>query len=345
MDYALVFCEECTSCAPSLQCTECEQKLCMDCDEQIHKGGKRRTHVRVGLCFECKGISTQYCYTCFQNLCDACIQNHSTHDIKKIKEIKNVAIYWDLNSARIITGNDLTQTLKEIEQLFDSIEIIKVYGQSYYKWKDIFDAFNVQFSLPEGLRESEAMLIDISLLNKEKISHILVISSKASYLKTHLTQIQSSLPKIKILVSLTFPEITQVLVNDLQTDTKNYLIPPKRHTQRPLSNDHTNIVKATSDQFPVHQNFPRKKGQTFAHDHLLTYLKELADSGIIMHDAGLLCKNFSQKSRMNFEQSSNVIRELERIGYAHTVERTFCDLKTMFFTSLKLESLSLECLL
>ena len=346
MEFAQEICEECSNCAPIFECIECEQKLCASCDEQIHRGGKRRTHIRVGLCHQCLGISTQYCYTCLENLCGQCQLRHSDHNLQKISSKTSVAIYWDLNSSRVNSNDEISQTLQNLEKLYESIDSIKVYGDSYFKYKSILDKRKVELlSHPEGLRESEAMLIEISLLNKDRVSQVLVISAKAAGLKVHLTQIQSGMPHIKILVSLTFPGISPMPVADLQNESRNFLTLPKNTMVRPLSNDQTISEKTSMEQFPVYQHFGRKKGQTYAHDHLLTYLKEFADTGVIMHDAGWLCKNFAQKSRISIEQASLIIRELERLGHVHTTERTFCDLKTMFFTSLKLESLSMECLL
>lgn len=268
------------------------------------------------------------------------------HNIKRLSPKNSTVVYWDLNFSRNITSEEIFQTLQNLEKLYPSLGTIKVYGDLSHKFKYVLEKNKIEPLVhPEGLQETEAMLIEISLLNKEKVSEVLVISHKGNNLKVHLTQIQSGLPQIKILVSLTFPVLTPTPVAELQVDSKNHLMLPKNNPSRPLSNDQSALEKSQIEQFPVNQSFPRKKGQTYAHDHLLTFLKELADTGVIMHDAGWLCKNFAQKSRISIEQSSLIIRELEKIGHVHTTERSFCDLKTMFFTSLKLESLSLEGLL
>lgn len=345
MDDPDVLCDECSIESPLFVCTECEQKLCKVCDESIHRGGKRKTHKREGLCHECKSLSTQNCFTCSVFLCDTCLVKHFNHNIQKLNSKSAVAIYWDLTGQKMLTTEDISQTLLNLERTYDSIETIKVYGESYHKWKSLLDKHGIEYSRPEGIRESEAMLIDISLINKDKITEILLISSKAVHLKVHLNQIQSGLGTIKIFVSLAFPYLNIVALNELPTETRKYLLPPKINPIRPSSTEQRNNEKNTIDQFPVYQNFLRKKGQTYAHDHLLTYLKELADTGAIMHDAGWLCKNFAQKLRISIEQATLIIKEVEKIGHVHTSERTFCDLKTMFFTSLKLESLSLEVLL
>jgi OST-HTH Associated domain/OST-HTH/LOTUS domain len=345
MESGLRRCEECNEFKAVLQCLECEQKFCEGCNDQIHRGGKRKTHTRVGLCNECQETSTRNCLVCHCDLCEICSRQHFDHRLKKIKCKNTVAIYWDLNSNRILTDDDITSTILNIQKLYDSIELIKVYGNCYYKFKNVFNASGAEFSQPEGLKETEAIFIDVSHLSKDKVSQILIISSKASQLKTHLNQIHAVFPKIEIFVSMTFPILNLIPLSELRTEVKSYLAPPKPNYLRPLSTEQRTIEKASIDQFPIYQNFQRKKGQTYSHDHLLTYLKELADLGIIMHESGWLSKNFASKSRISIEKALNTIRESERLGHLHTTERGFCDLKTMFFTSLKLESISLEILL
>ncbi|OMJ71694.1 hypothetical protein SteCoe_30024 [Stentor coeruleus] len=265
--------------------------------------------------------------------------------MQKINSKSTVAVYWDLNGQTVVSGEDISLTIESVERIYDSIEMFKVYGEGYYKHKGLLDKYGVEYYRPEGIRDSEALLIDISLINKDKITDILLISSKAQQLRVHLNQIQSGLGNVKIYISLGFPSINPIPLSDLPVETKQYLLPPKINPIRTSSTEQRNTEKTTINQFPIYQNFQRKKGQIYAHDHLLTYLKELADTGFIMHDAGWLCKNFAQKSRISIEQATCIIKEVEKIGHVYTSERTFGDLKTMFFTSLKLESLSLEVLL
>jgi hypothetical protein len=250
-----------------------------------------------------------------------------------------------LNSQKIITGEEILKTLASVKNLYSRVDIFKVYGDSYFKWKHLFNSSQVDYSHPEGIRESEAILIDISLLSKDRVAEILLISSKASSFKAHLNQIQSGLPKIKIFISLIFPDLQILSLSDLPSEVKTSLMPPKLGLIKPLSGDFKAVEKTNSDHFPVFQNFSRKKGQNMSHDHLLTFLKELSDSGLIMHDSSWLCKAFAQRARLSVSQSTNIIKELETLGHLHTTERVFCDLKTMFFTSLKIENLSLESLL
>ena len=343
MEFSSIFCEECKNSPFLFQCIECEQKLCQACDDQIHRGGKRKTHTRLSLCQECKGPSSQYCYTCSAHLCNTCQSLHYRHNLQKILSQSRVAVYWDLSSLSSINGEDVVHTIQNIEKHFDLVEFIRVYGDNYYKLKDTFDRFKVEFNHSENIKEIEVMLIDISLLNKDKVSHVFVISARMNQLKIQLDQIQTVSPGIKILVSVSFPAITPVLLGNFRLENKNFLLPPKNNFNRHGSTEQR--ANSALDQFPVYQNFARKKGQTVANDHLLTFLKELADTGIIMHESGWLSKTFAQKSRIGIDQSYNIIKETEKLGHLHMVDRSFCDLKTMSFTSLKLESISMECLI
>ena len=78
----------------------------------------------------------------------------------------------------------------------------------------------------------EVMLIDISLLNKDKVSHVFVISARMNQLKIQLDQIQTVSPGIKILVSVSFPAITPVLLGNFRLENKNFLLPPKNNFNR-----------------------------------------------------------------------------------------------------------------
>ena len=92
---------------------------------------------------------------------------------------------------------------------------------------------------------------------------------------------------------------------------------------------------------PVYHSFPQS-GQGPSHNLLLSLLKELAECGQIMNDAGWLCKAFAQRARLSMASSRNTIKELEALGLLNTIERSFTDLKTIFFTCLRIESLSYE---
>ena len=345
MDLLSSICEECMKSNSVFNCVECEQSLCSPCDFLIHRGGNRKGHKRLGLCHSCRFHATQHCSTCNQNLCRSCAFLHNHHIISSILTQNYIVIFWDLNSHKITTGDEISQALSSLKNFYSRIDIFKVYGDSFFKWKHLFISTQAEYSHPEGIRESEAILIDISLLCKDKVSEILLISSKATSYKAHLNQIQIGLPKVKIFVSISFPSISPIPISDLSSEHQSTLVPSKIGLAKPSSIDLKSQEKPISDHFPVYQTFSRKKNQNLSHDHLLTYLKELSDSGLIMHDSSWICKAFAQRSRISILQSTNIIKELESLGHAHSTERIFCDLKTMYFTSLKIEGLSFESLL
>jgi hypothetical protein len=212
------------------------------------------------------------------------------------------------------------------------------------------------------MKDSEAILLDISLYLKDSISEILLISTRASLFKVHLNQIQSGMPGIKLLVSTSFPYLKFIQVKDLQLETTSstFSWDSKERVQREQSDSwdmriqrpsklgfrpSSEVMKVKNQDFlPVYQNFHRSKGQSYSHDLLITMMKELAEKGQIMNDAGWLCKSFSQKARLTMEASRDIIKEAERFGHVHTIERSFTDLKTICFTCLKIDSLSCESL-
>lgn len=337
----LNLCEECFTKPSTTHCLECDQKLCQACTDLIHRGGKRKTHKRKDLCHSCQCLSTHSCLTCQSTLCESCVYIHSHSSIQKLSNLNSVAIFWDLSSSSSKQDKDIQETLSKLFQQYSNIHIIKLYGEEFFKYKQLFFGMPCEFSNYAGIKESEAMLLDISLISKDMLNDVLVISNKAQALKVHLTQIQSRLLGVSIWVSITFPDLNPLPIKDLQKESKNLLTVPKVGIFRPSSGEQ----QKNPEILQVYQNFPRQKGQNYSHDLLINYLKELADAGQIMNDAGWLCKEFAKRVRVSMSESNTVIKEVERMGQIHTIERSFCDLKMMFFTCLKISSLSYESII
>lgn len=338
MDPRLNMCEECFKSPFTTHCLECDQRLCNPCTDLIHRGGKRKTHRRKELCHYCQSTSTHTCTTCESTLCESCVYIHRHSSIKKLLNSNNAAIFWDLSSSRPITDKDIKDTIDLLTQQYLHINIIKIYGEEYFKYKHLLASIPCEYSNTIGIKESEAMLLDITLISKDALNDVLVISNKGLAIKVHLNQIQSGLLGVNILVTLNFPKLEFVPVKDLASESKNLLTVPKAGIFRPSSGEQ----QKRPEVLQVYNNFARQKGQNYSHDLLINFFKELADSGQIMNDAGWLCKEFAQRGRLSMSESNTIIKDVERMGQVHTIERSFCDLKTMFFTCLKINSLSYE---
>ncbi|CAG9329364.1 unnamed protein product [Blepharisma stoltei] len=85
-------CEECGLRKASAVCVECEQSLCPDCDEALHKGGKRKSHLRHQKCMLCKNLASIQCDTCTLMLCSSCSSPHMAHIYQPVSQSKGLEV-------------------------------------------------------------------------------------------------------------------------------------------------------------------------------------------------------------------------------------------------------------
>ena len=336
-------CEECCTKCASVFCVECEEKLCNYCDELIHRGGKRKSHKRHYSC-QCRDLASSLCTTCVLYLCDSCAYLHQHSSIKKIQSSNFVVVFWD-TTKKIISEQEAKQCIESLSRSHTNIIQLKVYGGTLPKAVIDSSTFPILVAKSEGIQDSEAMLLDISLCLKDSVSEILLIFPKATLYKVHLTQIQAGLPGVSLQVSTSFPFLNFVQVKDLHPEPRPAALTAlhSKLVVRPSSQVHLSQARY-HDLVPVYHNFPRQPVQNNSHDLLLSLLKELAESGQIMNDAGWLCKTFAQRGRLSMDQSRATIKELEAVGLLNTIERSFTNLKTVFFTCMRIQSLSYESL-
>ena len=331
-------CEECNTNLATAFCVECEERLCNYCDELIHRGGKRKSHKRQHSC-QCRGLASSLCTTCSLYLCDSCAYLHQHSSIKKIQTSKFVVVFWDTTQNKI-SDQEAKQFFESLSRSHPNISEIKVYGDSLSRQSAELATCPITFSKPEGIQDSEAILLDISLCMKDSISEILLIFPKAPKYKVHFNQIQSGMPGVKLLISTSFPFLNFMQVKDLHSEARS---PPANSKSSAAPSWETQLsLGKYHDLIPVYHSFPRQPGQSHLHDLVLSLLKELAKGGQIMNDAGWLCKTFAQRGRLSMDRGRGLIKDLETLGLVHTMQRSFTDLKTMFFTCLKTESLSYE---
>ena len=126
-------CEECCSSEACFLCIECDQALCKSCEENLHKGGKRRNHSRPLVCRSCKNQAVMQCISCIQNLCQVCYPPHSIHGLKAIAAQKRVGVFWDVSSCRPSRSEDIQMLITEINQKVGPPEFIKSYGDPWGK--------------------------------------------------------------------------------------------------------------------------------------------------------------------------------------------------------------------
>lgn len=278
-------CEECSNAYSKLICTECDEALCIRCDEAIHRGGKRKTHTRLSICQTCRSAASEQCVQCQLSFCDYCKNTHTQHRLVSLSCPIKAAVFWDLNSCKPAKPEDISKIIANIRDIFPNIDTIKAYGEAFQKLKSLFTSIGVEFVVCEGLKETEALLIDISIIGNKGITDILILTSQASHLRPHLTQIQANFPAIKLVVSLNIHPITPIPVDKIPKESQKPPKPtskPGSHLNRNSSSEINHFEKCESS-IAVKQFF-KKYGQDLVCETVINSLKELAENGMIMHD-------------------------------------------------------------
>lgn len=108
-------CEECGNIEASTICTECDQHLCNDCDVSLHKGGKRKSHIRRQKCKLCRNTASISCITCALTVCSSCSSQHLSHNYEQIQAQKRLGVFWDLSTCRPSKVEDIKGVLSEIQ--------------------------------------------------------------------------------------------------------------------------------------------------------------------------------------------------------------------------------------
>ncbi|OMJ78944.1 hypothetical protein SteCoe_21115 [Stentor coeruleus] len=194
-------CEECLSLEATNICIECEQVLCKDCDEILHKGGKRKTHARPLICGECRDRAVIQCIQCNLSLCHNCQQFHSSHIIKHIASSKRLGVFWDISSCRPSKSEDIQILLNEINQKVGNPEFIKAYGDPWGKWKDALSTSSVLSVNKAGIKTFESLLLDLSISLNTGLTHILIISTQSQTFVPHLMQLKSNMTTVEFWLS------------------------------------------------------------------------------------------------------------------------------------------------
>ena len=193
-------CEECSSNQAGYYCQQCEESLCDVCDQSLHKGGKRRSHSRRALC-RCSLVGENICCNCSEATCSRCQYHHAGHILDSLSTPLMTVVFWDLSSCTPKSSEDIHQTLSDLQLFEGEIGAIRAYGEVSDKLTDTLLSLGIQLQRREGLQETHAFLLDLSVVVSQGFTQALVLSASASKVRPHLMQLQDSLPHLKILIS------------------------------------------------------------------------------------------------------------------------------------------------
>lgn len=218
-------CEECLSSEATALCIECDQALCKVCDENLHKGGKRKTHSRPLVCRQCRDQAVTECTQCNLSLCNSCQKTHVSHNLSQIESSRRFGVFWDISSCRPNRNEDIQMMLNEIKQKVGTFEFVKAYGDTWEKWKEALSNNGVMSVHKTGIKTYESLLLDLSISLNTGLTHVLIISSQCQTFTPHLMQLKSNMSAVEFwLSSRILPlQIQETLAEEPKKDKNSQL--------------------------------------------------------------------------------------------------------------------------
>ena len=320
-------CEECETATSEVYCVECEQYLCVLCNSNIHSGGNRKAHKRVSISKSSKETAN--------------IKSNETSENSKIQEPKimlasysnqnKTAIYWDLPKIfpSII---ELKETIMDLKIRYPSLISIKAYGQVHISYENLLNDNGIELRICNNLKDIDAMILDISL-DHQKYSKILIISPRAYQFKSHIQQILTNSIKVNIKISLSYTEIRELSVESINSH---------------LDPNNGRVAENKSFLKDIETNKPIRRRAAASEDCLessmITYLKEQALEGKIMHEFDDLKENLRKYFKISSDNAHELIKTAVKFEKLHLQNKKIGKIELKFL-SRKIEKLTSESLL
>jgi len=324
-------CEECGSEDAKTLCLECDEALCYSCDETLHKGGKRKSHLRPAICNSCRNGATLECGSCGISICPSCSKLHPGHSTKPIHSPKRFGVFWDLESCTPAHPEEVPQVISEISARIGAPEFIRAYGDGWGKYREALLAGGAEPVFRQGIKDTEAILLDMSVFGSSGLTHILLVTSHAQVLRPHLMQLKSNLSYVSIMIS---PKILPLVPVELEKYNEEKSLPLRTKTK--------NFRSEVSEFQP--QEYQKFCSRGVFND-LLEYLREEAFRGYLIHELNELKQTISHRFKLRPEQVDSLLKSAEKERLVHFTKREFEDFGNYEFVSLQLKSLSMESLL
>lgn len=282
-------CEECCKEQASLLCTECEQLLCNACEQFLHRGGKRRSHVRIPACILCGLEATFECQDCLVKLCVSCRGFHIAHRIAHLSVAKSLGVFWDVS---LISSQEFSvgDVVKEISIRISKPKFVKLYTDGWSLGK-----IDYKCELIHRFRMSplDALFLDISVLANSGLTHILIITPSFLEIRNRVAHLKSQ--SLKIFLASKYSPL-------------EYLYYPSKIK---ISQLRHKSFSHTSDELVLHPGTSQVMRSVF---ELLT---EEAQFGKILVEKTELVEKISNKLRCSFDHCCkllNVARDLRIVN-------------------------------
>ena len=272
-------CEECSRCEALLSCEECGQALCAECDQLLHRNGKRKTHLRTS--FKLPGGLLEKDFPRLESA-------KASEDLGCVKGLNRVSVFWDLVGFNL-NLNFLRETASLLKARYHMAGKVHVYGEQHYFLFSQLRSPDYEFRLDRGCSEVSLLLTDLKS-SAQSSSKSVLISSRAHLYKSELLQLRSA--NLKILscpsvVTETSPDCIQ-LHSSSQWHKRNH---------------------------PAPYNISRRVVSENSLDtSLITYLKAEAYNGKVMHEFKQLKEQVAFECKVPASQAGELIQASLRLG-------------------------------
>ena len=163
---------------------------------KIHKGGKRKSHLRSVACSSCRAAATHKCCSCNTYGCSNCIFPHSTHILCSISLPKNLGVFFDMSSFNAITYDAFHEAIHEISIRIAQPKFVKLYCDGWVKNEKELECECID---RYGISPLDALLLDMSVLLNSGLTHILIVVSKVSCIQARLNHLNT--PGVRVLIA------------------------------------------------------------------------------------------------------------------------------------------------
>ncbi|OMJ85194.1 hypothetical protein SteCoe_13506 [Stentor coeruleus] len=319
-------CEECSSTTAAVFCQDCEQDLCDNCNELLHRGGKRKDHVRVLKCEDIletvksleKNSNKQ---DSFENLNilekDALCQNSNQNSVR---------FFWDLLNVNL-NLNQVKETASIINTNYSPDAKMYVYGKDVKQIQEFLAQYNFEARFNSHLGDLATLINDVPQEYDNYIKTI-IITSRPFLIKQHLIR---SLQTNQLSKLFFIPDIKDMY--EIPSDEIMYSSSNARWSR---ASENKDLYKLTRRKAAASESSLELS--------MISYLKDLAYEGKIMHEINELIENLTRWMKISKKNAHELVNAGCKLGKLLQQSKKIGNIE-MTIISLKIEKLDQENLL
>ncbi|OMJ93268.1 hypothetical protein SteCoe_3850 [Stentor coeruleus] len=318
-------CEECSSELSNFYCQDCEQYLCNNCNEQFHRGGKRKSHLRIPTETKCQENIKVLEKNTNEGLFSYNINNQPIRETQEIHIQNTLRLFWDFQSSSL-NLNQFKETAERINAKYPYAVKIYVYGKDLKNLEGVFTQYNIEYRSKPYLSDQATMINDV-IQDFENYKKNIIITYRSYHIKQNLPESYKSHKNSTLNFIIDLENL-----NELSPDEIQY-------------SSNIKCIKPTSDKdFYKLTHRKAAASENSLELSMISYLKNLAYEGKIIHDINELTDNLV--SWMNISK----INALELINTGCKLGKLLSQVKKIGniesnIISLKIDKLDQECLL